>query len=103
MKTVIEIKTLRQTANGVRTNVTVFPGTVAEVIETSSEWSHIRLKDAPGAPDGWILSSALSDAPPANIEAFVENCGAVAICVGIDFGAISSVTILPHHAARSKI
>ena len=29
--------------------------------------------------------------------------GAVAICVGIDFGAISSVTILPHHAARSKI
>jgi hypothetical protein len=29
--------------------------------------------------------------------------GAVAICVGIDFGAISSVTILPHHAARSMI
>jgi hypothetical protein len=27
--------------------------------------------------------------------------GAVAICVGIDFGAISSVTRLPDHAARS--
>jgi len=29
--------------------------------------------------------------------------GAVAICVGIDFSAISSVTTLPHQAARSMI
>jgi hypothetical protein len=29
--------------------------------------------------------------------------GAVAMCVGIDFGAISSVRSLPHHAARSMI
>jgi hypothetical protein len=29
--------------------------------------------------------------------------GAVAICVGIEFGAISSVTRLPHQAARSMI
>jgi hypothetical protein len=29
--------------------------------------------------------------------------GAVAICVGIDFGAISSVTRLPDHAARSIV
>jgi uncharacterized protein (TIGR00369 family) len=29
--------------------------------------------------------------------------GAVAICVGIDFGAISSVTRLPYHAARSIV
>ena len=29
--------------------------------------------------------------------------GAVAICVGIDFSAISSVTRLPHQAARSMI
>ena len=29
------------------------------------------------------------------------DLGAVAICVGIDFGAISSVTRLPDHAARS--
>ena len=29
--------------------------------------------------------------------------GTVASCVGIDYGAISSVTRLPHHAARSMI
>ena len=29
--------------------------------------------------------------------------GAVAICVGIDFGAISSTTRLPDHAARSIV
>jgi hypothetical protein len=29
--------------------------------------------------------------------------GAVAICVGIDFGAVSSVTRLPDHAARSIV
>ena len=29
--------------------------------------------------------------------------GGVAICVGIEFGAISRVTILPPHAARSMI
>jgi len=29
--------------------------------------------------------------------------GAVAICVGIDFGAISSMTRLPDHAARSIV
>jgi hypothetical protein len=29
--------------------------------------------------------------------------GPVAICVGIDVGAISSVTMLPHQAARSMI
>jgi hypothetical protein len=29
--------------------------------------------------------------------------GAVAICVGIDFGAVSSVTKLPDHAARSIV
>ena len=31
------------------------------------------------------------------------NWGAVAICVGIDFGAISSMTRLPDHAARSIV
>jgi len=31
------------------------------------------------------------------------NFGAVAICVGIEFGAISSMTRLPDHAARSMI
>jgi hypothetical protein len=45
-------------------------------------------------------------------EAFAEvmdelprapGAGAVAICVGIDFSAISSVTRLPHQAARSMI
>jgi hypothetical protein len=29
--------------------------------------------------------------------------GAVAICVGIDFGALSSMTRLPDHAARSIV
>jgi hypothetical protein len=29
--------------------------------------------------------------------------GAIAICVGIDVGAISSATRLPHHAATSMI
>jgi hypothetical protein len=32
-----------------------------------------------------------------------DRLGAVAICVGIDFGAISSVTRLPYHAARSIV
>jgi response regulator RpfG family c-di-GMP phosphodiesterase len=32
-----------------------------------------------------------------------HKVGAVAMCVGIDFGAISSVRSLPHHAARSMI
>jgi hypothetical protein len=32
-----------------------------------------------------------------------DTRGVVAICVGIDFGAISSVTRLPDHAARSMI
>jgi hypothetical protein len=32
-----------------------------------------------------------------------ENLGAVAICVGIDFGAISSMTRLSDHAARSIV
>jgi hypothetical protein len=31
------------------------------------------------------------------------NFGAVAICVGIDFGAISNKTRLPDHAARSIV
>ena len=37
------------------------------------------------------------------VEEFMDKQknGAVAICVGIDFGAISSVTRLPDHAARS--
>jgi hypothetical protein len=34
---------------------------------------------------------------------FQDARGAVAMCVGIDFGAISSVRSLPHHAARSMI
>jgi hypothetical protein len=33
----------------------------------------------------------------------VLDQGAVAICVGIDFGAISSMTRLPDHAARSIV
>ena len=31
------------------------------------------------------------------------RCGAVAICVGIDFSALSSMTRLPDHAARSIV
>jgi hypothetical protein len=31
----------------------------------------------------------------------VKRQGAVAVCVGIDFGAISGITKLPDHAARS--
>jgi len=32
-----------------------------------------------------------------------DALGAVAICVGIEFGAISSMTRLPDHAARSIV
>jgi len=35
-----------------------------------------------------------------NVEA---SMGTVAICVGIEFGAISSMTKLPDHAARSTV
>jgi hypothetical protein len=34
---------------------------------------------------------------------YKSNNGAVAICVGIDFGAISSMTRLPDYAARSIV
>jgi len=39
------------------------------------------------------------------VEVWCEKdaLGAVAICVGIEVGAISSVTRLPHQAARSMI
>jgi Methyltransferase FkbM domain len=40
---------------------------------------------------------------PASFVKPMKIWGAVAICVGIDFDAISSMTRLPDHAARSMV
>jgi Protein of unknown function (DUF3631) len=42
------------------------------------------------------------DGTPAQSN-IIKRLGAVAICVGIDFGAISSMTRLPDYAARSIV
>jgi hypothetical protein len=57
--------------------------------------------EACGASHHWARFATAKRITPKAPDQFAR--GAVAICVGIDFGAISSVTILPHHAARSMI
>jgi PAS domain-containing protein len=44
-----------------------------------------------------------SDGQPDCLVLVITDVGAVAICVGIEFGAISSMTRLPDHAARSTV
>ena len=45
----------------------------------------------------------LAHAVQLHFRGCVLDSSGVAICVGIEFGAISRVTILPPHAARSMI
>lgn len=83
MSTITSVKTLRDAPNGIKTNVTVFPGTVVEVLDTSGDWSKIKLEDQ-GSTEGWILTSALSNAPAANIDNFVDTCQTLAPFFGIN-------------------
>ncbi|MCI0600869.1 MAG: D-Ala-D-Ala carboxypeptidase family metallohydrolase [Beijerinckiaceae bacterium] len=96
-KTVILIKTLRRDADGVKTNVLVFPGTVVEVLDASGEWSSVRRKGAPAGPEGWIISSALSDAPQNDIDDFVENCVLQSLFYGVQAQYLAACAEIRSH------
>ena len=59
-----------------------------------------------GGPE-YLLAGKFPIYPVASLDAWAQARlsapGAVAICVGIDFSALSSMTRLPDHAARSIV
>ena len=73
----------------------------ASVVIASSRKARVdeALVTLPASAEGHALDLRDEQA----VKAFFALGGAVAICVGIEVGAISSVTRLPHQAARSMI